>query len=1042
MSVSDPFLKRPLLTLVVSVLILLAGLLSLANLDVENLPPIAPSRVSVSANYPGASAEVVEQGVTNLMERQLNSLERLETITSSSSANGARVQLSFRGNQGELDQINVQNEASLISRQLPQPVSRQGLRVRRSSSDLLMVLSFSDNTNTYSRAFISSWVDRQGREPLLRINGVGDVVLFGSSDLAYRLWLDATQLSRFELTIEDVKTALRRENVLAALGQVGDAPSPEGQQYTLPLRMEGRLRSQQELENLIVKPLGGGNSVRLQDLGTVSLGEERYGSIARNLDGQAAVAVGIYQRDGSNALAVSRSVEELLNQASLDFPPGLEVETIVDYASNVQESINQAIAALRDAVLLVFAVLLLGLGNWRLALITAVAIPVALVGSFTVLKLSGGTLNAFTLFGLVLATGVVVDDAIVVSEDIGRRISGGAPPFRAAREAMNELSGAVIATSLVLIVVFLPVLVMPGSLGRLYQPLAVVISSTILFSTINALSFTPVASAVLLGRSFGPAPKQAERLQRWLSRSSQWLDALQQPYQRLLERTLRRRRLVLSLLGAGLLITAIGLRALPTGFVPQEDGGQIRGVVVLPEGASLERTQKAMERVQQAVATEPLVRYGNFYAGRSFGDSAPNKGIFFLRLKPLNQRSKSTSDVVERLNPALQQAMAGDGRVILSQPQPVRGFGSEGGISLNLLDVSGGRLSLQQFGDEADDFIAVAMASGRFERVGTRFSANAPSLEVIPDRQQLAAVGVSLEEVVAVIGDSFGSTYVNDTFSDARVRRVIVQLQGRDRSSPADVLRLLVRNRDGTLIPLSNLVRLEPTTGPTSINHSELSRAISIRAQAKRGVSSGQAMATLERVQQQRNSPITELQFTGLSLEEQRAGGGTWKLFGLGLLVVYLLLAALYESAIDPLIILITVPLALLGVVLGLATRGLFLDVYGQVGILVLISLAAKNGILIVEFANQRVKRGVAVATAIREAASLRLRPILLTGVSSLAGFLPLVLASGAGAARSISIGTVAFSGLLASTALSLLVLPVVYEIVKSWEMKRTQKLG
>ena len=693
-------------------------------------------------------------------------------------------------------------------------------------------------------------------------------------------------------------------------------------------------------------------------------------------------------------------------------------------------------------MLLVFAVLLLGLGNWRLALITAVAIPVALVGSFTLLKLSGGTLNAFTLFGLVLATGVVVDDAIVVSEDIGRRISGGAKPFRAAREAMDELSGAVIATSLVLIVVFLPVLVMPGSLGRLYQPLAVVISSTILFSTINALSFTPVASAVLLGKSFRPAPKQVERLRRGLARSSQWLDALQQPYQRLLERALRRRRLVLSLLGAGLLITAIGLRALPTGFVPQEDGGQIRGVVVLPEGASLERTQSAMQRVQQAVATEPLVRYGNFYAGRSFGDSAPNKGIFFLRLKPLQQRSTSTSEVVERLNPALQRAMAGDGRVILSQPQPVRGFGSEGGISLNLLDVSGGRLSLQQFGDEADDFIAAAKASGRFERVGTRFSANAPSLEVIPDRQQLAAVGVSLEEVVAVIGDSFGSTYVNDTFSDARVRRVIVQLQGSDRSSPGDVLRLLVRNRDGRLIPLSNLVRLEPTTGPTSINHSELSRAISIRAKPKRGISSGQAMATLERVQQQRNTPTTELQFTGLSLEEQRAGGGTWKLFGLGLLVVYLLLAALYESAIDPVIILITVPLALLGVVLGLAARGLFLDVYGQVGILVLISLAAKNGILIVEFANQRVKRGIAVSAAIREAASLRLRPILLTGISSLAGFLPLVLASGAGAARSISIGTVAFSGLLASTALSLLVLPVVYEIVKTWEQKRTQKLG
>ena len=1046
MSVSDPFLKRPLLTLVVSMLIVLAGLVSLSGLEIENLPPIAPTRVSVSATYPGASAEVVEQGVTDLLERQLNSLERLDTLTSTSTANGARVNLRFRSGSGELNQINVQNEAALVTRRLPQPVSRQGLRVRRSGNDLLMVLSFSDSSGNYDRAFISGWLERQVRDPLQRLDGVGEVVLFGSSDLAYRIWLDPTQLTRFDLTIDEVNQALRRENVLAALGQVGDAPAPLDQQYTLPLRMEGRLRSQSELENLLIKPLGGGNSVRLRDLGRVSLGEERYGSVARNLQGEPTVAVGIFQRDGTNALQVSQAIKAELERASLDFPPGLEIQYIVDVADNVRESIDQAFDALRDAVLLVFATLLLGLGNWRLALITAVAVPVALVGSFTLLKLSGGTINTLTLFGLVLATGVVVDDAIVVSEDIGRRIDMGEPPRLAASHAMQELSGAVIATSLVLIVVFLPVLMIPGSLGRLYQPIAVVISSTILFSTINALTFTPVASAVLLGRKLPPPASWILKLQRQLARSSDWLAHLHQPYERALDWVMRRRRGALAVLAAGLLVTGLGLRALPTGFIPQEDVGQIRGVLLLPEGASLARSEAAMRKLQEVVAQEPLIRTGNFYAGRSFGDSAPNKGIFFLRLKYLSKRgtsqSNSTTAVLEQLGPKLRQALGGEGQVFLSQPLPVRGFGSEGGVSLNLLDVSGGAMSLQQFSDEAEAFSKAAMATGKFRRVGSRFSANSPALQVVPDRERMAAVGVNLQELVSAIGDSFGSTYVNDTFEDGRVRRILVQLEGDERNRPEDVLRLTVRNSDGDLIPLSTLVTLKPTTGPTSITHAELSRSISIRAALKPGVSSGEAIALLEQVQANRNSPATELLFTGLSREEQQAGGGTWQLFGLGLVVVYLVLAALYESAIDPLVILITVPLALLGVVVGLASRGLFLDVYGQVGVLVLISLAAKNGILIVEFANQRVKEGHPVSLAIREASSLRLRPILLTGVSSLAGFLPLLLARGAGAASRISIGTVVFSGLLLSTALSLFVLPVIYELIKSWETGDRRKLG
>jgi multidrug efflux pump subunit AcrB len=600
----------------------------------------------------------------------------------------------------------------------------------------------------------------------------------------------------------------------------------------------------------------------------------------------------------------------------------------------------------------------------------------------------------------------------------------------------------------VLVVVFLPVLIIPGSVGRLYQPIAVVIGCSILLSMVNALSFTPVSAALLLARQQDHGdPAWLARLQRFCTRTARVLDDLQKPYLATLDRVLARPRLVLIALLLGLVITGLGLQRLPTAFIPQEDDGQIRGVLVLPEGASLARTQAAMERLRAVVAKEPLIRTGNFYAGRSFGDSAPNKGVFFLRLVALRDRQNgaggnSTAALLDSLTPKLTKALRGAGRVTLSQPPPVRGFGSEGGLEVELLDVSGGQLSLAAFADEANRFAREAEATGRFQRVGSRFSADAPSLRVIPDRDRLAALDVSLQDLVSVVGDSFGGSYVNDTFAEDRVRRVQIQLDAQERSRPEDLLTLNVRNRRGELISLANLVRLEPSTAPTSIQHSGLHRSITLQALPAQGVSSGEAIATLERLQAERNVPVTALNFAGLAREERQASGRTWALFGMGLLVVYLLLAALYESVLDPLVILITVPLGLLGVVLILGARGLFLDVYGQVGILVLISLTAKNGILIVEFANQRVREGLPVAAAIREAARLRLRPILLTAVASLTGFLPLVLARGAGAASRISIGSVVFGGLLVSTLLSLFVVPSIYELVKAWETGDRRRVG
>jgi hydrophobe/amphiphile efflux-1 (HAE1) family protein len=1038
-SISDPFLRRPVLTLVVSLLVLLIGLVCLPLLQVENLPPIAPGRVTVRANYPGAGPEVVEQGVTALLEQQLNGLERLDSIRSTSSANGSSITLGFEGGDPELNQINTQNEVAVITRQLPAPVARFGVQVRRSSDDLLMVLSFSADPKLYGETFLSGWLDQVVKERLQRVPGVGNVTLSGGNSLAFRLWLNPAQLEERGLTIAEVRAALQQQNVLAALGQTGEAPSPSGQELTLPLRMEGRLRSPAEFEQLVVARSANGGVTLLRDVGRVSLGSESYDTIATNLQGRPAVAVVIYQRDGSNAITVSKAVNAALDELAPQFPPGVDQQLIVDEADFVRGSIQGTLDSLRDAVLLVFLVLLFGLGNSRLALITAAAVPVALIGSLSVLKLAGQSLNTLTLFGLVLASGLVVDDAIVVSEDIGRRLEAGKPPLQAAREAMAELGGAVVSTSIALVVVFIPVLSLGGSLGRLYAPIAITISGAIAFSTLNALSFTPVAGSRLLK----PQQREPAWLLRWIDPPRRWLEGLEVPYGRWLAWTMERRRLVVSLLLAGLLITGFALQALPKAFIPQEDNGQLRGVVILADGLGLQQTQRVLNQVRQVVAEEPLITRANFYAGRSFGDSSPNKGNFFLRLAPIEQRRSSeasTRAVGERLKSKLRRRITG-AVVQLSEAPSVRGFSSEGGLELELLDNSNGQLSLPDFEQQAQAFIRAAQATNLFERVSTRFTAGAPLVQLVPDRLQMASLGVDLSTVVDTLGASFGSDYVNDSFESDQVRKVIVQLDGASRRSADDVLALQVKTRDGQLIPLAQLVRIEQNTGPTTINHTRLVRSISIRALPRPGVSSGQAMASLMEVQRQVGGG-TELEWAGLAREESRAGGGNIRVFALAILVMVLVLAALYENFADPFIILVTVPLAMLGAVGGLMLRGLPLDVYGQMGLLMLVSLTAKNAILIVEFANQRMAEGLDLDTAIRGAAIARLRPILLTALAALAGGIPLLFANGFGSGGRVSIGTVVFFGLLVSTFLGLFVVPVMYRIIKGWERGNPKAAG
>ena len=1034
-SLSQPFLRRPVFTIVCSLLIVLAGLTAFLGLGLEDLPQLAPTRVSVRAVFPAASPEVVEQSVTTVLEQQLNGLEGVDSITSTSRQGGATVRLQFSEGDPELNAIKVQNEVNLAARKLPQAVARQGLQVNRSSDDLLMILGFSHPPDQYEPTFLQGWLDQSLRESLLAIKGVGNVFAFGSDDLAFRLWLDSQRLEQANLTISDVTQALAEQNVLAAIGKLGAAPAPEGQLISLPVEAEGRLRSQKDFENLIIQRLDNGGLVRLRDVGRVSLGQKRYGLAAMNLQGDRSMGLGINQRDGANALQVSREVMKRLKQLEPSFPPGLEMQVITDVAETVQDNLDRTFATLRDAVLLVLVVLVLFLGRWRLAMIPGIAVPVALIGSLLVVKLSGSNLNSLILFGLVLATGIVVDDAIVVSEDIAGRIERGDPPQQAAEDAMAELAGAVVATSLVLVAVFIPVLFIPGSIGRLYQPIALAISGAILFSTINALSFTPMACAQVLGAGNGRLPAPIRRLSQSLRRSMSWL---QEHYAKILERWLKRSRLVIALLSACLLITGVGLFTMPTAFIPNEDQGQIRGFFSLPEGASLERTVGVMDRIRSVVAQDPLIRTGNFYAGFSFGQSGEDKGAFFLRLLPMQERSganQSSDAVKKRLSRAIRQQVK-DARVGVRTPPTVRGFSSESSLSMELLDRSGGRLNLQEFEAVAQRFIALAQKSERFEEVGTRFDASSPRWRLELDRDQMAALDIDYGATLREIGAAIGGRYIDDTYEGGRVRSIYVQLEGSQRSTPQDLKSLMVRNRSGELVSLMNVATLNREEGANNIPHYNLNRSIKVTAIPNRDLSTGEAIKLLKKAGDQVGANNIAVAFTGLALEEEKAADVSWILFGLGVVVIYLMLAGLYESFLDPLIILLTVPVALMGALIGLKLRGLPLDVYGQMGLLVLVSLAAKNGILIVEFANQRLAEGRELRQAIIDAAVNRMRPILLTAVTSLAGFLPLLLAMGTGSASRISIGTVVFSGLLVSSWLSLFVVPSIYLIFKRWSQK------
>ncbi|NET36968.1 MAG: efflux RND transporter permease subunit [Cyanothece sp. SIO1E1] len=1026
----ETFIRRPVLTIVCSLIVLLVGLISIPTLPVEQYPDISPIQVVVSANYIGASAETVEKTVTTVLEREINGVEGMKYMTSISAEDGtSTVTVTFQqGHDLDIAAVDVLNRVSLAEPQLPEPVREIGVSVQKQSSSVVMGMAiFSEVEGQYDENFISNYADLYVLDALKRIKGVADIQPFGERRYAMRLWLDPGRLASRGLTAEDVVDALNEQNIEVGAGRIGQPPVTDEQLYQLPLRVVGRLQTVSEFEDLVLQSGADGTLITLKDVGRAELGAEDYGSFAK-YSRRGAIGYRILQTPGSNALETARAIKARMVELSKEFPPGINYETPYDPTLFVVESGKQVITTLVQAVGLVVLVLFIFLQNWRATIVPAIVIPISLIGTFAFVKVFGFSINSLTLFGLTLATGMVVDDAIVVVEDVAGKVQEqGMRPHIAALEAMRELSGAVIATSLVLLAVFVPVAFFPGTTGQLYRQFALTIAFSITISTFNALSLTPALSALLL--------RQGQQPGGWLGRVfaviDRGIDGLRRGYRQILGPLTRAKMPVLGVFTVLIWSTVWLYQSVPTAFLPEEDQGYLISIVQGPEGTSLNYTSQVIDQSDQEFLKVPEVAGTFSLGGFSFTGNAANSGITFVPFIPWGERKASHQSAQSILQQVFDSIAAiSEARVFAFNPPSIQGLGNVGGFVFQLQDR--GNNDLQSFLQVQQDLIAQANQRPELQNVFSTYTANSPQLQVEVNRNRAKALDVSIDDILNTLQIYIGSRYVNDFNAFGRTYRVYVQADQQFRSKPEDIGQLYVRSASGQMIPLSNLAQVTQVSGPQTLNHYNLFRSIEINGLAAPGYSSGQAIAAMEAVATDILPKTMSFEWSGISLEELDSGGQAPLIFGLGILFVFLVLAAQYENFIDPLIILLAVPLAILGALLAVSLRGIANDVYCQVGLVMLIGLASKNAILIVEFANQLRTQGLSITRAAIEASQQRLRPIIMTAVSTLLGIFPLVVATGAGATSRQSLGTAVFGGMIVSTVLSLFIVPVLYIVIAS----------
>ena len=1023
----DFFIRRPVFATVCALMIILAGAISIPTLPIAELPDLAPPQVVVGSGYIGANAQTVESAVTIPLEQAINGVEGMKYITSTSGNDGtSQITVVFDVTRNvDLAAVDVQNRVNQTLGRLPNEVKNTGIIITKQIGGFVFGAGVYSDNGQYDSLFLSNYLDVYVKNALKRVKGVGDAIIFGERKYAMRLWLDPAKMAQRGLTATNVLSALQEQNVQVTAGQIGQPPSAEGQAFQISVRAIGRLSEASEFDNIILKTGNDGTLVRIKDVGHAELGAEDYGTILR-FNGHDAVGLAVTQLPGANALDVDKAAKTELLRLSKDFPPGLKAAVAFDTTTVIGESIRDVLITLLQAIALVIIVIYVFLQDWRSTFIPAISIPVSLIGTFVFVKLLGFSINTLTLFGITLATGLVVDDAIVVIENVERHITEGiTEPHNAASVAMKEVTGAVIATSLVLVAVFVPVALFPGTTGILFRQFALTIAFSVSISTFNALTLTPALSAIFLGH-------HRERAQsRFFKLFNDVFSAGTSLYRRSVRQVLNWRGVSLVVFLALLGCTYLLYQRVPHAFLPEDDQGYLMFIVQTPQGASLTYTRDICGKAEEVISRDPEIDGVFSIVGFGAAGSASNQAILYANLRPFEERKgegHSAAAAIERLRGTL-SAISG-ALVVPFNPPAVFGLGQFGGFQYELEDL--GRNSLQAISKTANALVAKGNGSRYVTGLFTAFTANDPQYLVRIDREKAKSLQVPLSQVTDALQVYMGSVYVNDFDFNNRSYRVYVQADSRFRSRAKDIQQYYLRSDTGKMIPLDNLVRVEQSTNPQVISHYNLFRSAEIDGSAAPGRSTGEGIAAMETLSKQVLPNGMKFEWSGLSLEEIESGGKALILFALGLVVVYLTLAAQYESYVLPLIVLLAVPVALLGAIGAQALRGLQNDVYCQIGLVMLIGLASKNAILIVEFAEQLREQGLSIVDAAIEAARIRLRPILMTSLAFILGVVPLVLARGAGRAGRVSVGTTVFGGMIAATTLNLLFIPVLYVAITS----------
>jgi hydrophobic/amphiphilic exporter-1 (mainly G- bacteria), HAE1 family len=1077
----DFFIRRPIFATVCALLIVLAGAVCIPTLPISLYPTLAPPQVQVTSNYIGANSKDVESAVTTILETSINGVEGMRYMSSTSSNDGtSAITITFdTGYDLNIAAVDVQNRVASVQGRLPAVVNNTGITITKANPNFVLAVGFISPDKSLSQAFISNYIDVYVKDALKRVPGVGDAVIFGERKYAMRLWLDPSRLAARGLTALDVTSALSEQNVEVAAGQLGQQPSDSKQAFQMAVRVVGRLTDSRQFDNIIIKNSTSANGIVLvKDVGHAEVGAENYNTDLRfegtGFPGGEAIGVGIQQLSNANALDVDKRCRAVLTELEKSYPPGLRGIIAVDTTLVIGESVNEVVTTIGQAIIIVIVVIFLFLQDWRATIIPAVTIPVSLIGTFAFIKIFGFSINSLTLFGITLATGLVVDDAIVVIENVQRHLSktGAIPerseltepdpyapdvldhksagsgkgmetvssdPHEATSIAMAEVTSAVIATSLVLISVFIPVSFFPGTTGILYKQFSLTIAFSIAISAFNALTLSPALAALLLRAEtkktgiMGFLLNPIERLIQWVIRV----------YARMVTFVVRIRYVMLAVFFCALAATAFMYNHVPTAFIPQEDQSYFLIIVQTPPGASLSYTSEFADKVSALVRKNDGV-FGTFSVmGFSLaGGSSPNSGLIFAPLKPINDRTKmgsqfSARNIVLDVGPKLFGVPGGI--AFAAEPPAVAGIGTVGGFQFILQD--SGR---NTFGD-IDRIAHTLVGQGRNPASGltgmnTTFTSNDPQLFVSIDREKAKAMGVSFSQITSALNTFMGSSYVNDFDFNNRSYRVYVQADAPYRRNAQDLRQYYVRSDSGQMIPLDNFAAITQTSGPQVINHYNLFRSAEVDGSPAPGLSSGQGLDTMVQLFNKTKLPGMSYSWTGLALEEVESAGKAVIIFGLGLLVVYLTLSAQYESFALPFIILLAVPMAILGALSLVALRGLVDDVYVQIGLVMLIGLSAKNSILIVEFAEQLLAQGRNITQAAIEAAELRLRPILMTSIAFILGVGPLYFATGAGAYGRHSVGTAIIGGMVLSTVLNLFFIPVLYVILKTFLSKFSRK--